>query len=163
MGSGRRWFLLLTLLLLGSGRAESAPQFVVRPGRGIGPITLGMKAGDLKRVFGAALSITTDQTVFTLPRQGVTAFTFKGRVVRIRTTNPNHRTESGFGPGDKDWVKARQALCNSGLSEASAVYQASGRFEIRCPLRGVIIEVSDGSIAGLSVILVQRLRSKART
>lgn len=153
--------LVLTLLLLGFEHAHSA-EFTINLGKGIGPVTLGMDISELKKAVGGSLSTEADQAVYTLSEQGLTVFTLYGRVTRVRTTNPNHRTEAGFGPGEKDWTRVRQAACNGGLSEASVVYDVTKGFEIRCPLKGIIIEVQDGKVAGLSVIPAETLRSGAR-
>ncbi len=56
----------------------------------------------------------------------------------------------------------RQAACNGGLNEASAVYDALKGFEIYCPLKGIIIEVLEGKVAGLSVVPAEALRSGAK-
>ncbi len=153
----------LTLLLLGFDHAYSATElFTIYSGRAIGPVTLGMDIGELKKALGGSLAAGADQTVYTLPQQGLTVFTLYGRVTRVRTTNPNHRTEAGFGPGERDWTRVRQAACNGGLNEASAVYQVSKGFEIFCPLKGIVIEVLDGKVVGLSVIPVETLRIGAR-
>ncbi len=154
--------LVSGVLLFGLQPAYSAAEFTIHPGKGIGPVTLGMDVDELRRVFGGSLSTGADQTVYMVPQQGLAVSVLYGRVTRVRTTNPSHRSEAGFGPGDQDWTRVRQAECNGGLNEASAVYEAAKGFEIHCPLKGIIIEVQEGKVTGLSVVPAEALRSGAR-
>lgn len=128
-----------------------APSTLISPGQGIGPITLGMPESELIRVLGATARpvVSGDERVFTFPPQGLTIWTLRGQVVRVRTANPNHRTLSGFGPGQGNWESARDALC----AGVSARYDLpGGGFEIRCPFSGIVIEVGQGRITSLTVI-----------
>ncbi len=154
--------LVSGVLLLGLQPAHSAAEFTIYPGKGIGPVTLGMSIDELKRVLGGSLSTGADQTVYTVPQQGLAVSVLYGRVTRVRTTNPSHRSEAGFGPGDQEWTRVRQAACNGGLNEASAVYDVVKGFEIYCPLKGIIIEVQEGKVVGLSVVPAEALRSGVR-
>jgi len=105
----------------------SAPQkYVIQPGRGLGPIVLGM-------------TVATAQSVVSIPAEKIAVWIDGGHVARIRTTNPSHRTDTGFGPGQNNWEAAREELCRG----ASVKQDKIDGFEIQCPLAGLVIEVSD--------------------
>ncbi len=121
--------LVLTVSALPSRAAAvpSAPQkYVIQPGRGLGPIVLGM-------------TVATARGVVSIPTEKIDVWIDSGHVARIRTTNPSHRTNSGFGPGQNDWEGAREELCRG----VSVRQDKTDGFEIQCPLAGLVIEVSD--------------------
>ncbi len=106
--------------------SSASQKYVIQPGRGLGPIVLGM-------------TVTTAQSVVSIPVEKIDVWIDRGHVARIRTTNPSHRTDSGFGPGQNNWDAAREELCRG----ASVRQEKTGGFEIQCPLAGLVIEVSD--------------------
>ncbi len=150
-------------ILLAASPVYSGPQPAVQPGEKIGPVTLGMTEDQVKRAMGASVSpgAIEGQPVLNVPSQGLTIWISVGRVARVRTTNPAHKTVAGFAPGDTGWQIAKQALCNGGLSEASALRTMSGGFEFWCPFRGVMVEVSGDRVTSISVIPRDRLSSGA--
>jgi hypothetical protein len=152
--------LVLALAAAPSGALAGSP--VITPGRGIGRVTLRMTARQVYAVLGppATTAYTRGQLLLRYPVGGLTVWIAKDRVIRIRTVHPDHRTAAGFGPGDGRWEQARQALCHGGRSEASATRPTAAGFEIRCPLRGVILEVSQDRLASVSVIPIERLRPR---
>ena len=157
-----RKILVFVLLLAELAPASHASALVVTPGRGIGPVRLWMTENQVKSILGPSTPVASSKGRYPLsfPSQGVTVWFSKGRVVKVRTVNPDHKTVSGFAPGDTRWEQARQALCHGGRSEASATRATPAGFEIRCPLRGVVLEVSQGRVVGLSVIPIAKLRAR---
>jgi len=154
--------LLFLLLLVELSPASAASAVVVSPGRGIGPVRLSMTEAQLKRILGPSTPVASAKGRYplTFPSQGLTVWFSKGRVVKVRTVNPDHKTVSGFAPGDTRWEQAKQAICHGGRSEASATRETAAGFEIRCPLRGVVLEVSGGRVVSLSVIPIAGLRPR---
>jgi len=157
-----RKILVFVLLLAELAPASHASALVVTPGRGIGSVRLSMTEAQVKRILGPSIPVASAKGRYPLnfPSQGLTVWFSKGRVVKVRTVNPNHKTVSGFAPGDTRWEQARQALCHGGRSEASATRATPAGFEIRCPLRGVVLEVSQGRVVSLSVIPIAKLRPR---
>ena len=133
VGSRLAFTLLAALALAVSAlpsRAAAVPsppqKYVIQPGRGLGPIVLGM-------------TVATAQTVVTMPAEKIDVWIDSGYATRIRTTNPSHRTDNGFGPGQNNWEAAREELCLG----ASVRQDRTDGFEIHCPLAGLVLEVSD--------------------
>jgi len=157
-----RKILVFVLLLAVLAPASHASALVVTPGRGIGSVRLSMTEAQVKRVLGPSIPAVsaTGRHPLSFPSQGVTVWFSKGRAVKVRTVNPDHKTAAGFAPGDTRWEQAKQALCHGGRSEASATRATPTGFEIRCPLRGIVLEVSHGRIVGLSVIPIAKLRPR---
>jgi hypothetical protein len=77
-----------------------------------------------------------------------------GHVAQIRTTNPGDQTSTGFGPGQTGWEEARAALCPG----ASITQEVASGLEIRCPLAGLVIEVSGQMISAMTVMPPEQLR-----
>ncbi|MDR7522484.1 MAG: hypothetical protein QN168_08480 [Armatimonadota bacterium] len=146
-------------VVLAAGPSSSA-SFAVEPGKRIGPVTIGMAEHEVLAAVGGGMRPAPGPApdVLEIPAHGLTVWFSTGRVIRIRTTNTAHKTPSGYGPGDGNWAGARQASCNGGVSEASAVHVTAAGFEIRCPFAGLVLEVSRGRIVGLVVLPSERLR-----
>lgn len=157
-----RMILPVILLVAWWGPISHASPLVIGPGRGIGPITLRMPAERVRQILGppAAVASAREQHLWRFPSHGLTVWIAKGRVIRIRTTHPDHKTAAGLAPGDSRWEQARQALCHGGRNEASVTRATPTGFEVRCPLRGVILEVSQGYLASISVIPIEPLRPR---
>ena len=79
----------------------TASAWIIVPGRGIGPVRLGISEPDLRQMLGrpSAGSRASNQEIFEFATHGLTVWMEGGRVVRVRTTNAGHTTASGFGPG----------------------------------------------------------------
>jgi len=154
--------LMAQIALLGSV-VKSAPteQFTIFPGRGIGPVSLRMTEGQLRQLFPSLVKVSPsgDQQILTIPSLQLAIWFRDNRVNRIRTTNPVHKTLSGFGPGQRNWVAARDSLCQGGSSTAST---ARG-FEVKCPFSGVILEVVADTLAAISVVQAERLAGAEQT
>ncbi len=128
------------LSLIAAPPADSAPSYVIQPGRAVGPIVLGA-------------TVATSQNVVSVASQKIDVWVEYGHIAQIRTTNPSHQTESGFGPGQSNWEEARAALCQG----ASIKQEMASGFEIRCPLAGLVIEVTDQVISAFVVMPAERL------
>lgn len=120
--------------------AASAPRYVIQPGKAVGPIVLGT-------------TVATSQNVVSVASEKIDVWIEYGRVAQIRTSNPSHQTESGFGPGQGNWEEAREALCQG----ASIKQETPSGFEIRCPLAGLVIEVADQVISAFVIMHAERL------
>ncbi|MDR7518108.1 MAG: hypothetical protein QN131_00375 [Armatimonadota bacterium] len=144
---------------LAAGPSSSA-SFAVEPGKRIGPVAIGMTEHEVLNAVGGRMRPAQGpaREVLEIPAHGLTVWLSTERVIRIRTTNAAHKTQSGYGPGDENWTRARQALCNGGVSEASAVHMTAAGFEVRCPFAGLVLEVSRDRIVGLVVLPSERLR-----
>ncbi len=132
----------------------SSSYLQITPGKGVGPILLGMNEADLTRLMGPPSNVQTTNShrILHFKALGISVWIAEPwatwhKAVRIRTTNPHHRTQEGFGPKtDSKWIE--DTLCK-GLS---AKYDTQDRLEIHCPLGGIIIELNNSQrIVALSV------------
>ncbi len=160
----------LFVALLCSGLVASSSAFSlasssnlqITPGKGIGPILLGMNEADLSRLMGPPSNVQTTEShrILHFRTLGISVWIAEpwatwAKAVRIRTTNPHHRTQEGYGPrADSKWIE--DTLCKG----VSAKYDAQNGLEIHCPLGGVIIELNNSQrIVALSVTPQQALPS----
>lgn len=147
---------LVTALVLSFGRAGLAAQFraVINPGVGIGPLALGMRAGQVPVVLKRELTpkIVEDRVVYDVPSLGLTAWASDGYVVKIRTTSAMHKTPSGIHPG-RIWIEGMAAMCGGMV----LIDEIPGGLEYSCPFTGIGFEVIRREIKAIYV-----MRAKAR-
>ncbi|HET8564579.1 MAG TPA: hypothetical protein VFM35_11960 [Candidatus Binatia bacterium] len=156
----RTGYLFVALLCSGLVASSSAfglassSNLQITPGKGIGPILLGMNEADLARLMGPPLAVQTTESyrILHFRTLGISVWIAEpwatwAKAVRIRTTNPHHRTQEGFGPrADSKWIE--DTLCKG----VSAKYDTQDGLEIHCPLGRVIIELNNSQrIVALSV------------
>ncbi len=89
-----RKILVFVLLLVELAPAAHASALVVTPGSGIGSVRLSMTEAQVKGILGPSIPVASakGQHPLNVPSQGLTVWFFKGRVVKVRTVNPDHKT-----------------------------------------------------------------------
>ncbi|HET6781267.1 MAG TPA: hypothetical protein VFH67_04150 [bacterium] len=136
-----------TLLLMVAWPGAAAPARIT-PGVGIGPLTLGMRAGQVPLVLHKEVTprIVGDRVVYDFPSLGLTAWATDDHVVRVLSRHAFHKTAAGIHPG-QIWNDGILGMCG-GMVLTSELPEG---VEFGCPFAGISFEVSNGRITGIAV------------
>lgn len=139
---------LMALLLVAWPSGAAPARLSITPGVGIGPITLGMRAGQVPRVLRKEVTpkISGDRVVYDFPALGLTAWATYDHVVRVRSRHAFHKTAAGIHPGQV-WNDGILGMCG-GMVMTS---ELPAGVEFSCPFAGISFEVNNGRITGIAV------------
>jgi hypothetical protein len=137
----------LLLLVVWPGAAGPA-RLTIIPGVGIGPLALGMRAGQVPRVLRKEVTpkVSGDRVIYDFPALGLTAWATDDYVVRVRSKHAFHKTAAGIHPG-QIWSDGILGMCG-GMVLTS---ELSAGVEFSCPFAGISFEVNNGRITGIAV------------
>lgn len=142
---------LVAALVLSLGSPSEAAHFraVISPGAGIGPLMLGMPAGQVPVVLKREITpkIVEDRVVYDVPSLGLTAWATDGYVVKVRTTSSLHKTPSGIHPG-RIWIEGMAAMCGGMV----LISEIPNGLEYACPFTGIGFEIIRREIKGIYVM-----------
>jgi hypothetical protein len=150
-------FITVIALVLVAVHPSPAAEMGIRPGQGIGPAVVGMRANAARSAlaaFGGQLSSATQGNMQVLgsAAEGISVWIQGGVVRRVRTVNPAHRTVTGLAPGVRFDAIVRESFCNKDGIRAAVEFERTESSHIGCPFTGLIVEVADGQVVAVSVI-----------
>lgn len=135
---------------------SSAAQVAIDPGRGIGPVLVGMPAGAARTAlarFGRLAQARQGRAqILVAASEGISVWIEGGIVRRVRTVNPVHRTITGLAPGVPFDTITRESFCNKDGVRAAVEFDRTESSHIGCPFAGLIVEVAEGQVVAVSVI-----------
>lgn len=137
----------VTATVLVVGWPGAAAPALITPGYGIGPITLGMRAAQVRILGkGDTPKVSEDRVIYDFPKLGLTAWVTDDQVVKVRTRNAFHKTAAGIHPGAV-WTEGILGMCG-GMVMTSELPQG---VEFSCPFVGISFEVKDRLVTGIAV------------
>jgi hypothetical protein len=142
------WLWAPMLLLLAPAAMGGVPSFVITPGVGIGPITVGMPVAKVAPTLGLETTprLAGSRVRYDYARLGLSVWAADDHVVRVATRNPLHRTATGVHPGQL-WSDALLSICRG----AAYTAETERGYEVSCPFVGIAFEVVGQTLGAIAV------------